>query len=139
MLRLKCCIDATSTTVDPNSTIRVARIVVVEKDPLMQRLLVEWLQSEGHQVQVFSNCTDIAGAAPDLVIADVYMPRQGGCDKLGHVRTAWPSTPLIAISGQFRGGLPVASLTAREMGAKRILAKPIARRTLLSAVRELTT
>jgi DNA-binding response OmpR family regulator len=124
--------------VDATGTIETARIVVVEKDELMQRLLVEWLEAEGYNVRVFSSCMDITGAAPDLVIADVYMPRKGGCDKLGRVRSAWPATPLIAISGQFSGELPVASPEVREMGAKRIIAKPFARETLLSAVRDLT-
>lgn len=123
---------------DAASGIRTTRVVVVEKDQLLQRLLVEWLEAAGYQVRAFSSCTDIAGAAPDLVIADVYMPRQGGCDKLGLVRSAWPAAPLIAISGQFSGQLQGESLAAREMGAKRIIAKPFARETLLSAVRELT-
>jgi two-component system cell cycle sensor histidine kinase/response regulator CckA len=123
---------------DATSSIETARIVVVEKDQLMQRLLVEWLEAEGYSVRVFTNCSDVAGAAPDLVIADVHMPRQGGCDKLGSVRAAWPATPLIAISGQFSGALPTASVTASAMGAKRIIAKPFARETLLAAVRDLT-
>lgn len=124
--------------VDATGTPEAAHIVVVEKDPLMQRLLVEWLEAEGYQVRVFASCADIMGGPPDLVIADVHMPRKGGCDKLASVRAAWPATPLIAISGQFCGELPVASLAAREMGAKRIIAKPFARDTLLSAVRDLT-
>jgi DNA-binding response OmpR family regulator len=124
--------------VGTTGTIETARIVVVEKDPLMQRLLVVWLEAEGYQVRAFTRCADITGAAPDLVIAEVYMPRQGGCDKLASVRAAWPATPLIAISGQFSGGLPGESPAARDMGAKRIIAKPFARETLLSAVRELT-
>jgi DNA-binding response OmpR family regulator len=115
----------------------MARIVVVENDQLMQRLLVEWLEAEGYGVRVFSSCADVVGAAPDLVIADVYMPRQGGCDKLRSVRTAWPATPLIAISAQFCGELASASVTASGMGAKRIIAKPFTRDTLLSAVRDL--
>jgi DNA-binding response OmpR family regulator len=124
--------------VNATGTTEMARIVVVEKDRLMQRLLVEWLEAEGYSVRAFASCTDITGGAPDLVIADVYMPRRGGCDKLAAVRAAWPAAPLIAISGQFCGELPVASLAAREIGAKRIIAKPFAREALLSAVRALT-
>jgi DNA-binding response OmpR family regulator len=124
--------------VNATGSIETARIVVVEKDQLMQHLLVEWLEAAGYYVSVFSSCADITGAPPDVVIADVHMPRKGGCDQLGRVRAAWPATPLIAISGQFHGDLPVASLTAREIGAERIIAKPFARETLLSAVRDLT-
>jgi len=121
----------------PPDRVDVSCIVVVEKDHLMQRLLVEWLESEGYDVRAFSSCSDVAGAAPDLVIADIYMPRQGGCDKLGGVRAVWPATPLIAISCQFHGELAAPSATARELGAVRVIAKPFTRNTLLSAVRDL--
>jgi DNA-binding response OmpR family regulator len=116
----------------------MSRIVVVERDRLMQRLLVEWLETEGYDVRAFSSCNEVTGTVPDLVIADIYMPRQDGCAKLGGVRGTWPGTPLIAISAQFRGDLPAPSATARELGAVRVIAKPFTRQILLSAVRELT-
>src|SRR5215472_15345304 len=105
----------------------MSRIVVFEKDHLMQRLLVEWLEADGYAVRAFSSCNDVAGAPPDLVIADIYMPRLDGCAKLGGVRTAWPGTPLIAISAQFRGELPAPLATARELGAVRVIPKPFTR------------
>ena len=114
------------------------RIVVVEEDHLMRRLLVEWLEAAGHEVRAFSSGNAVAGPAPDLVIADVYMPRRGGRERLALVRARWPRTPLIAISAQFYDGGPAPSGVARELGARKLIAKPFARETLLSAVRDAT-
>jgi CheY-like chemotaxis protein len=114
------------------------RIVVVEEDHLMRRLLVEWLEAAGHEVHAFSNASDAAGPPPDVVITDLYMPRRGGREKLAEVRTRWPGTPLIAMSGQFHEAGWAPSGVARELGAERLIAKPFARETLLSAVREAT-
>lgn len=114
------------------------RIVVVEGDPLMRRLLVEWLQATGYEVRAFSSANDVAGPAPDLVIADVYMPRQSGRQKLADLRARWRGTPLIAMSAQFHGSCSALSAIARDLGAKRLIAKPCARETLLSAVRDAT-
>jgi CheY-like chemotaxis protein len=114
------------------------RIVVVEEDRLMRRLLVECLESAGYEVRAFSSGSDATGPAPDLVIADVCMPRRGGREKLAAVRTKWPATPLIAISTQFHEGSLTPSGVARELGAKQLVAKPFSRQTLLSAVRDAT-
>ena len=104
----------------------------------MRRLLVEWLEAAGHEVRAFSSGNAVAGPAPDLVIADVYMPRRGGRERLALVRARWPRTPLIAISAQFYDGGPAPSGVARELGARKLIAKPFARETLLSAVRDAT-
>ena len=104
----------------------------------MRRLLVEWLQAAGYEVRAFSSASDAAGSAPDLVIADLYMPRQSGRQKLADVRARWPGTPLIAMSAQFHGERSALSSLARDLGAKRLIAKPCARETLLSAVRDAT-
>jgi CheY-like chemotaxis protein len=113
-------------------------IVVVEEDPLMRRLLEEWLQATGYEVRAFSSAGDVAGPAPDLVIVDLYMPRQGGREKLADLQARWPGTPLIAMSAQFHEARSAPSAVARDLGAKRLIAKPCARETLLSAVRDAT-
>jgi CheY-like chemotaxis protein len=115
------------------------RIVVVEEDRLMRQLLVEWLEGAGYEVRAFSSGADVAGAAPDLVIVDVYMPRQGGAARLAGLRARWPETPLVATSAQVcRPGHLASPEAARELGARRLIAKPYARDTLLAAVREAT-
>ena len=112
----------------------MSSIVVIEEDKLMRELLVEWLSSEGYSVHAAApgdvQVPDNAG----LVIVDVYMPRHEGANKLRSVKAAYPGTPLIAISGQFRPGL-VGSCTAAEvLGVQQVVAKPFTRRDLLAAI-----
>ena len=114
------------------------RIVVIEADQLMRGLLVEWLEAEGYEVHAFCSASDVTGPAPDLVIADLYMPRQNGRERLADAHAKWPGTPLIAMSGQFHEPRSAPSVIARELGAKRLVAKPFARERLLSAVRDAT-
>jgi CheY-like chemotaxis protein len=71
---------------------------------------------------------------PDLVIVDVYMPRHEGAKTLRAVKAAYPETPLIAISGQFRSGLVGSCTAADALGVQQVVAKPFTRRDLLAAV-----
>lgn len=104
----------------------------------MRRLLVEWLEAAGYKVCAFSSGAYTAGPAPDLVIADVHMPRRGGREKLAELQAKWPGAPLIAISTQFHESGSAPSGLARELGAKRLIAKPFSREMLLLAVRDAT-
>ena len=109
-------------------------IVIIEEDKLMRELLVEWLSAEGYAVRAA-----VPGDAPvperaDLVIVDVYMPRHEGANRLRAVKAAYPETPLIAISGQFRSGLVGSCIAAAALGVRQVIAKPFTRRELLTAV-----
>ena len=100
----------------------------------MRELLSEWLSAEGYSVR-----PAVPGDAqvPDraaLVIVNVYMPRGEGANRLRAVRAAYPETPLIAISGQFRSGLGGSSTAAEALGVRQVIAKPFTRRDLLAAV-----
>jgi len=113
----------------------VPEIVIIEEDKLMRELLAEWLAAEGYCVR-----PDAAGDGPaphttDLVIVDVYRPRHEGAKTLRAVKAAYPETPVIAISGQFRPGLVGACTTADALGVRQVIAKPFSRRELLAAVR----
>jgi CheY-like chemotaxis protein len=109
-------------------------IVIIEEDKLMRELLVEWLSAEGYRVR-----TAAAGEAQgpdkaDLAIVDVFMPRYDGANRVRDVKAAYPGTPLIAISGQFRPGLGGSCAAAAWLGVRQVIAKPFTRRELLAAV-----
>src|SRR5712675_1964361 len=79
----------------------MSNIVIIEEDDLMRGLLTEWLTGAGYAVRE-------QGAAPagaDLVIVDLYMPRQAGADIVLAAQQAYPGAPVIAMSAQFRPGL----------------------------------
>jgi len=101
----------------------------------MRALLTEWLSQAGYRVREAVRRGVQRGGSEDLVIADVYTPKQAGGQMLREIQAAHPGTPLIAISGQFRSGLSAAGTTAQMPGAQRVLAKPLTRGDLLEAVR----
>ena len=100
----------------------------------MRALLQEWLLSAGYQVQVDApSATEPAGKV-DLAIVSIYMPKHAGARLLQKVQTVYPDKPVIALSGQFRGGLSTGGATARSLGVGQVIAKPLTRDTLLGAV-----
>lgn len=101
----------------------------------MRDLLKEWLSQAGYRVRAQALCGMQRGGTEDLVIASVSMPKCAGAQLLREVQAAHPGTPLIAISGQFRSGLPAVGSTAHLLGVQRVLAKPLTRGDLLEAVR----
>ena len=100
----------------------------------MQALLKEWLSQAGYRVHEGGPHGAKREQVEDLVIVSVYMPKQAAL-QLRQIRAAHPGTPLIAISGQFRSGLPAAGMAARTLGVQRVLAKPLDRCVLLESVR----
>ena len=100
----------------------------------MRELLVEWLSAEGYAVHAAVPGDAQVPDRADLVIVNVYMPRREGANRLCAVRAAYPETPLIAISGQFRSGLVGSCTAAEALGVRQVIAKPFTRRDLLAAV-----
>jgi CheY-like chemotaxis protein len=109
-------------------------IALMEADLPMRNLLREWLAGAGYVVRDGLPRHGPPGASVDLVIIDLYMPRQGGARIIRAVQHLHPGTPVIAISGQFRPGLAPHSPVARALGATRLLAKPFSREDLLATV-----
>lgn len=113
----------------------MARIVIVEEDPLIRALVEEWLGAEDHEAQGRGRIEALAGEGADLLIVDVLRPRHGGCAALHRLQAAYPHLPIIAISSHFVPGSSGAS-AARALGVRRIVGKPFTRNDLLGAVRE---
>jgi CheY-like chemotaxis protein len=112
----------------------MSAIVVIEGDKLMRDLLVEWLSAAGYSVRTPAVADVEPSVDSDLVIVDVYMPRQEGLQRLRAVKVANPKTPVIAISGQFRPGLVGSPAVAEALGVEQVIAKPFSRSDLLAAV-----
>jgi DNA-binding NtrC family response regulator len=110
-------------------------IVIYEEDQSMRALLTEWLSHAGYRVRAAVRSGLQRAGTEDLVIASVCTPKQGGGELLREIQAAHPGAPLIAISAQFRFGLPPAGTAAQMLGVQRVLAKPLTRQDLLEAVR----
>jgi len=100
----------------------------------MRALLKEWLCSAGYEVQAARPATTEPAGKVALAVVSIYMPKHTGAQLLQRVQAAHPEAPLIAISGQFRGGLSSVGATARCLGVAQVIAKPLTRDALLAAV-----
>src|SRR5207302_9126535 len=104
----------------------LSSIVIIEEDDLMRGLLTEWLSAAGYAI-LGRSPNGSAPAPPDLVIVNLYMPRQAGVDVVRSVQQAHPGIPVIAISAQFRAGLDSSWWAARALGVRQLIAKPFTR------------
>ena len=114
-----------------------SRMLIVDDDRALCRLLAEYLQREGFVVDVAHD-----GAAalarlrntaerPDLLILDVMMPGRDGLETLHELRMQH-RLPVIMLSAR---GEPVDRVIGLELGADDYLAKPCLPRELLARVR----
>jgi two-component system response regulator CpxR len=113
------------------------RILIVDDDRALCRLLAEYLQREGFVVDMAHD----AEAAlvqlrnptlrPDLLILDVMMPGRDGLDTLRELRMQH-RLPVIMLSAK---GEPVDRVIGLELGADDYLSKPCLPRELLARVR----
>jgi two-component system response regulator (stage 0 sporulation protein F) len=70
------------------------RILVVDDDPIIRKLLLEVLTNDGHQVDAAVNGLEglkLAGKQPfELVLMDVHMPIMNGLETLIEIRRLFP-------------------------------------------------
>lgn len=78
------------------------RILLVEDDRNIQRLLKEELNDEGYSLIVVSNGKEALsyleeknGKKPDLIILDLRMPKMNGFDTMGYIIKSRQDTPVI--------------------------------------------
>jgi pilus assembly protein CpaE len=117
----------------------MAKILVVDDDKDILRLLEFAIKRAGHQV---ISCADgeeglvqIEAHQPDLIIADVMMPKMTGYEFCQQVR-AQPSsqkTPIIVFSARFQ---PIDKQTALDAGATDYLPKSISPDELINRISE---
>jgi two-component system chemotaxis response regulator CheY len=113
----------------------MASIVIIDDDVLVRGLMAEWLTAAGYRVGAAAGGHERTRTPADLVIVDVYMPRDLGVERLRAARSDYPDVPVIAISGQFRSRVGSAGPAAQALGVERVVAKPFGREDLLDAVR----
>lgn len=119
----------------------MARILVVEDDDQVRRLIDQMLRRAGHEVICAGDGTAALRAferhAFDLIITDLIMPEMEGMQTIRELRKKDRQIPLIAMSGGGRMNADDYLDTARIIGADRTFRKPFTRDALLTAVDEL--
>ncbi|WP_394750492.1 sigma-54-dependent transcriptional regulator [Spongiimicrobium salis] len=116
----------------------MSRILVIEDESAIRRVLVKILSEENDNYKVFDEEDGLKGLEVikkedfDLVLCDIKMPKMDGVEVLEAVRKIKPEIPFIMISGH--GDLDTAVNTMR-LGAFDYISKPPDLNRLLTAVR----
>ncbi len=112
-----------------------ARVLVVDDEPQMRRMLKTGLSVRGYEVQVAADgiaaLDTIVGWRPDVVVLDLGLPQMEGLDVCCRVRE-WSQVPIIVLSVRDQEQDKVAAL---DMGADDYLTKPFGMDELLARIR----
>jgi CheY-like chemotaxis protein len=86
------------------------RVLLVDDEPLVRKLISGYLVAAGYVVRVAVDGLDaiekLRGGLPDLVISDLNMPRMSGFEFLDVVRKRFPQIPVIVISAVTADQMP---------------------------------
>ena len=114
---------------------REGKILLVDDDPGLLRLLSIRLRAEGYDVEAVESAHNALGIlnrfSPDLVITDLRMDKMDGIGLLKELQTRSPGLRVIMITAH--GTIPDA-VTATQHGAFGFLTKPIDKEELMSLV-----
>ncbi|WP_213952985.1 sigma 54-interacting transcriptional regulator [Variovorax sp. dw_954] len=112
-----------------------ARLLVVDDDPDMLRLLSMRLNSAGYQVTAVTSAesalTQLEIEHPQLVLSDVRLPGKDGLALFDEIRKRHPSLPVILLTAH--GTIPDA-VEATARGVFTYLTKPYEARELLEKI-----
>jgi CheY-like chemotaxis protein len=116
----------------------MAKVLVIDDDAAMRRMVVRALSAKGHDVAEAENGQDglaaMELAKPAVVITDILMPKTEGIETITKAKERFPKTKIIAISG---GGISRNLMfldVARALGVDATLAKPFRPAELVDAV-----
>ena len=114
------------------------RVLVVDDDPPLRRMLERTLVAEGFQVTVAGDggaaLVQAERAAPDVIVLDVTMPGLDGLAVCRRLRSKGLPTPILMLTARDTVPDRVAGL---EAGADDYLVKPFAVQELLARLRAL--
>lgn len=116
----------------------MSKILVIEDEAAIRRVLVKILSEENSKYQVEEAEDGLAGIEKikkddyDLILCDIKMPKMDGVEVLEAVKKIKPEVPMVMISGH--GDLETAVNTMR-LGAYDYISKPPDLNRLLNTVR----
>ena len=114
------------------------RILIIEDEAAIRRVLVKILSEENQGYEVFEAEDGLAGMEMlkkedfDLVLCDIKMPKMDGVEVLEAVKKIKPEIPMVMISGH--GDLETA-VNTMKLGAFDYISKPPDLNRLLNTVR----
>src|SRR2546425_1290176 len=119
----------------PNES-QSARILVVDDDAVVRRMLSDTLGRAGYAVAPASSTTEAPRAAADggraPALAPLVLPEGAGIELPGQLRASWPTLPALVVTAYVE---PRSIVEAMRRGAHDCLSKPLDPDVLLSACR----
>jgi len=112
------------------------RILVVDDDPEIRKLLARYIESQGFRVALAANCAELrerlATAQIDLIVLDVMLPDGSGLEICRNLRAERSRIPIILLTALKED---VDRIIGLEIGADDYLGKPFNPRELIARVR----
>ena len=113
-----------------------ARIFVIEDDPIMRGMVVDYLDQHNMRAVPASGRQELihhfAASEPDLVILDLRLGQEDGFDLLREIRSR-SDVPIIITTGDRRDEID--RVVGLELGADDYVTKPFSLRELLARIR----
>ncbi|MBN2049634.1 MAG: sigma-54-dependent Fis family transcriptional regulator [Spirochaetales bacterium] len=101
-------------------------ILIVDDEKNIREGLAASMEMDGYEVVLASNGVEalrvLEKEYADLVIADLKMPEMGGEELLKHISSAYPTVPVIILTGH---GTIESAVNAMRNGAYDFLTKPV--------------
>ena len=130
----------------------MTKVIVIDDEEDIRITLKEVFRRAGFEVEVASNGNEgmnlLREHGADLVVTDIIMPGRDGVETARNIRTEFPETKIIVMSGGGNAaplGYEPAAITttaylasAAAIGADLTLTKPFDREELIKAAKELT-
>jgi len=129
-------LDASRTVTMTTSAKPTGRILVVEDDPAVRKVLRRLFETEGYTVEVQGDgqgaLESFQASPPAVVVLDLRLPRLSGRDLCKEIKTQAPTLPIVVLSAASDVSDKVLLL---ELGADDYVTKPFSPRELLARVR----
>jgi two-component system, OmpR family, response regulator len=117
-------------------TAYTGRILVVEDDHAMRRMVVDYLEDHNMRGLAASGQQELvrhfAAGDPDLIVLDLRLDQEDGLDLLREIRSR-SDVPVIIITGDRRDEID--RVVGLELGADDYITKPFSLRELLARIR----
>jgi DNA-binding response OmpR family regulator len=117
----------------------MAKILIIDDNEPFRATVKDLLEAKGHEVTLTVGGEDGIGQFQrkgfDLVLCDVFMPKEEGMDTIREIRRLSESTPIISMTGGGELNGDYLRVT-RELGAMRTIAKPFKVDEFLAVVRQ---
>ncbi len=120
---------------DPPQAARRAKILVVDEDPALRRLMLTRLGAANYEVATADGAQaaldDCVRSRPNLVITDLRMEGMDGLALLRELKSRWPDMTVIILTAH---GTIAQAVEATQCGAFGFLVKPVEKAELLGQV-----